>query len=143
MKEQYLKFIHNLINSGVYKEFKVVTYSGKIPSYNQIYSSPHWSVRSKLKEMYHGIFKILLFKALGKPEGEPLPVSLYVLYRSKHDPDNIVGISKFFMDTFAESGYIPEDGQKYFKSITIVPAPDLPNNTVQFYIAFHNVNHEG
>ena len=87
-------------------------------SLNKIYSTPQWTVRSKLKSKWFDIFKEYL------DANPPEPIEKYNLtltVNSRLDPSNCIMVIKFFEDTLKKLGYIVYDSHKYCKSITIKP----------------------
>jgi len=132
-----LRFINLLVKFKIVKNVYKIRYVGKIPSFNDIYETKHWSVRYNLSQKYHKIFAIL-FKAAKLPKIQEF--SLYMTFNSRHDVDNLIAIEKFFTDALTQGKYIENDNQKSFKSIHIVLDRDLPTNTVDFTIIAHNVS---
>ena len=105
-------------------------YTGKGVSLNQFYSQGHWSKRSRIKNQYKEIFEELLKGGKIKWMDQ---FSLLILYNSRHDCDNIVGLSKIFIDTLKGS-YIQEDSKKFYRGISIFVDESLQLNTFEFYL---------
>lgn len=111
-----------------------IRYTGRIPSFNDIYESKHWKIRYSLSEKWHNVF-LKLFKKHKIPKIGVF--SLLVLYNTRHDVDNLVGVEKFFTDALTIGKYIVNDNQKCFKSLHIIVDKELPKNTVDFIIIPH------
>ena len=91
-------------------------------SLNKVYSTPHWTVRSKLKSKWFDIFKEYL------DANPPEPIEKYnitLTVNSRLDPSNCIMVIKFFEDTLKKLEYIVDDSPKYCKSITIKPDENL------------------
>ncbi len=108
----------------------VLRYTGKkkIATLNQIISPWKWATA---KQYYRREFlellnsqKIPKFKAF----------ALEVTYNTKHDPDNLVAVIKFFIDTFRELGFVKNDTKKYYKYLKIEADSTLPKVTLEFKI---------
>jgi hypothetical protein len=118
-------------------------------SLNSIYSSPHWSVRSRIKKEWR---QRLLDAILQKKEGtltelieefEEINVKEIHLSLGVHnrlDIDNNVMIAKFLMDMLQEPTaktkdsdiklrLIKNDGPKIYTELHIYADPNLPKNT--------------
>jgi len=137
MTEQYLDFIKKQVSDKFYTKTSTIRYTGEIPSLNDVYSGKHWTSRYKTSKLFHELFSILIKRNLSKHNGS---FSLYVFYNSRHDVDNIVGIEKYFTDALVKSGYVKGDNKNYYKSVTYCYNTELPKNTVEFIIAYHNAN---
>lgn len=135
MAKVILRILNLLLKLKIVNNIYKIRYVGKIPSFNDIYETKHWSIRYALSKKYHQIFAIL-FKAAKLPKINEF--SLYMTFNSRHDVDNLIAIEKFFTDALKEGNYIENDNQKSFKSIHIVLDKDLPVNTVDFTIVVHN-----
>lgn len=115
-----------------------IEYQGKIPSLNDIYGSKHWKTRYNASQKYHLIFDTLFKKAkLKKHKGQ---FKISILYNSRHDVDNIVGVEKYFTDALVEGKYVVKDDKRYFRGLKIDPEETLPKNTVRFTIHYLNAN---
>ena len=106
----------------------IIKYEGKALSLNDFYAGGHWKKRADGKKKYDNIFKVLLLEARVKWMHE---FRLDVVYNSKHDCDNVVGMSKIFVDSM-KGIYIKEDSKRYFKGLSITPDTSLKNNTFIF-----------
>lgn len=118
-------------------------------SLNSIYSSPHWSVRSKIKKDW----RERLLDAILQDQGCSLPelierftainvkeVKLTVTVHNRLDVDNNVMIAKFLMDMLQEPTkktkdsdvklcLIKNDGPKIYTSLHIHADNTLPKST--------------
>ena len=126
----FLKF---LLKLKIFDCIYPIVYSGKGVSLNQYYSGGHWSYRSKLKNKYKEIFEELLSSYDIKPMEQ---FSLVVFFNSRHDTDNVTGLTKLFIDTL-KGVYIEDDNKKYFRFYGVVPDEKLPTNTFEFYLISH------
>lgn len=108
-----------------------VTYNGKGVSLNDYYSSSHWSNRHRLVKKYKPMLQVMLEKA-GVPQMEEY--AMVILYNSRHDPDNVVGLEKLVLDTMKKMGLIIDDSKKYYKFMAILPEPEFKQNTFEFNI---------
>ena len=136
----YLEAIKKAKEEGKIGEVFDVTYNGKAISLNDLYSQGHWSKRSSIKSKYRSIFDKIIaqqdLKWLNK-------FSLLLLYNSRHDVDNTVGMEKIFVDSLKREekngivfreGFIKDDSRRYFKGLCIFPVNDLPMNTFKFIL---------
>ena len=73
-----------------------ITYKGKGVSLNAFYSQGHWHKRNAIKNEYGAIFRSLLQEAK-VPKLDKF--NMVIRYNSRHDLDNIVGMSKILVDT--------------------------------------------
>jgi len=111
------------------REFKVV-YTGKAISLNDFYSQGHWSSRNATKNKFKKIFSILMLEAKFKKVDR---FKLDVLFNSRHDTDNIVGMTKIFVDTM-KGKYIKEDNRNHYKALSIAYDDSLKHNTFIFKV---------
>lgn len=107
-----------------------IEHKGKIFSLNDLYGQNQWVRRAKKKEWKPRIFDMFENANLSKME----LFGLYIQYNTRHDPDNVVGIEKMFVDCLKEAKYIKDDSKKYFKFLVISPDQSLDNDTVKFNI---------
>ena len=91
-------------------------------SLNKVYSTPHWTVRSKLKSKWFDIFKEYLD---ANPPSQIEKYNITLTVNSRLDPSNCIMVIKFFEDTLKKLDYIVDDSPKYCKSITIKPDENL------------------
>jgi hypothetical protein len=124
------RFLNLLQTLGFFSKHYKLSYSGDIVSFNQLYAGGHWSKRSAIKTRFHGIFKILLLEAKVKPLTQ---MSLFIFFKTRHDPDNIVLTGKFLLDTM-KGTYIPDDSTKFYKSIHVIHDESLTKGELQFHI---------
>lgn len=111
------------------KHFKL-TYTGKIVSWNTLYSQKHWTKRNALKDKYHEIFTILTKQAKVKQMNEMVIVAFY---NSKTDVDNTTVMCKWLADV-VKIKHIEEDDNRFYKGIIVFFDEKLPKNTMQFHI---------
>jgi len=124
------RLLNLLIKLGIYQKHYKITYTGDITSANVVWESRHWSIRSAVKLKFSKIFKVLLLEAKVKKLEE---FSLFILYSSKHDCDNLSCLGKIFVDTMKEV-YIPNDDTRFYKSYHCIYDKSLPKNTVEFNV---------
>jgi hypothetical protein len=131
------KFYRDLFETSL-KSYKFV-YNGQGISLNAFYSSNHWSGRTKILKQYHPIFHKLIEEQL--PKENIKAYSLIIFYNSKHDPDNVIGTGKVFVDVLrGNSGgfkYIEDDTKEYCKFVGIVPDESLRHNTFEINLIIH------
>lgn len=106
-----------------------LTYNGQLISLNKFYSGGDWRVRNGIVKKYHPIFKDLI-KTKDIPRMEEF--GLLIEYNSRHDPDNITGTEKLFMDAVKEMGIVEDDSKKYYKLYSVYPNLSLKTNTIIF-----------
>lgn len=132
-----LEYYRDLLNTKD-KTFKIV-YTGKGISVNEFYNKNHWIGRKQLVDKYHPIFQKLIDDNM--PEMNILKYSLIIYYNSRHDPDNVIGTGKVFVDVLrGKSGgykFLGDDNKKYCKFIGIVPDENLPHNTFELNLIVH------
>lgn len=115
---------------GLLEQVYEIYYRGRTFSLNDLYSQSHWTKRSNLKNEFKGLF----LEELQKSDTSFChQFYLIIFYNTKHDPDNIVGMSKIFVDTM-KGIYVPDDNKKYFKGLLIFPDASLPSGSVDFII---------
>ena len=107
-----------------------IVLSSKIPSLNDYYSGKHWSIRTKAKVKYRGMFDILLLEANIKWMKE---YRVDMTYNSRLDSDNTIIALKFLNDSLKKK-YVPEDDPRYFKGFSINVDKTLKSNTYKFKI---------
>ena len=96
----------------------IVSWEKDVVTLNKVYSSPHWTVRSKLKQKYHTMFNDLLSE-LEKPS-EPIQIfGVELLVNSRQDIDNLVIMNKWFVDTLREEQWVADDNQSHFRKFVI------------------------
>ena len=108
-----------------------VKYEGQGVSLNKFYSQGHWSTRNNIKNKYKPIISDLL-KDNNVPKMDEF--GLIIEYNSRHDPDNVTGMEKLFVDSMKENELIIDDHKKYYKFYCVVPNLELDNNTFIFKI---------
>lgn len=113
------------------KEQISIVYEGKGVSINDFYSQGHWTKRNKIKKEYKPIFSKLI-NSSGIPEMDSF--AIIIEYNSRHDPDNVTGIEKLFVDTLKDEGRIIDDSKKYYKFYGVTPNLELKSNTFIFNI---------
>jgi hypothetical protein len=133
MRVVFDKFIESMVADGTISKVTKICYNGKGVSLNDYYSSSHWSARHSLKKKYLKLLFPLMDKELSKDMIDKF--GLYIFYNSRHDPDNVVGTEKIFMDMLkTHFGVIIDDSKKYYKSLSIIPDDKLETNTFEFYL---------
>jgi Holliday junction resolvase RusA-like endonuclease len=97
-----------------------IEYTGQMVSMNAYYAgNSHWK-RKKIKDTYRDIFIPLIRKVDCLPKGlESFKTEFR--YSTIHDPDNIVGTIKLFMDCLKEEGVIKDDSPKFWKKLIVIP----------------------
>ena len=113
-------------------EFKWTNHEMKGISWNNLYSSKHWSTRKKLADNWHNFFASMM-ASYDKPEIDTFSVQFNV--NSRHDIDNVGVMAKLFVDTLKGQGWILEDSPKFFKKLTLESKKgELPSNTYQIIL---------
>lgn len=129
------RLIRLFIRLGIIKKYINIVYDGELFSLNQLYSSGHFRTRATLKKKYKKIYTELLedysFEMANR-------FSLIIFYNSRHDPDNITGMAKMFVDVLQEEGRIINDTKNFYKLYAVVPDLELPKNTLHFYLIDHD-----
>ena len=115
-----------------------ISYQGKIFSLNDLYRQGHWSIRSTLKNKYKKLFLELIHKQEIKYCKQ---FYIIVFYNTRHDPDNIIGVVKVFVDAM-KGEIIPDDNKKHFKGVSIFPDNTLSANTVDFLLIEKSTNED-
>ncbi len=96
----------------------IVSWEKDVVTLNKVYSSPHWTVRSKLKQKYHTMFNDLLSE-LEKPSEPIQTFGVELLVNSRQDIDNLVIMNKWFVDTLREEQWVADDNQSHFRKFVI------------------------
>jgi hypothetical protein len=113
-----------------------VTHQGKGVSLNFFYQQRgHWGARQKVKNQYKGIFSTLIAEC--KANDGLCSIDQYYLlifYNSRHDPDNVAGTSKMFVDSLRDAKIIKDDSKKYCKGYMVFPDQTLPHNTFEMIL---------
>lgn len=140
-----VRLLKLLKSFGAIKNIHKITFVGTGVSLNKFYSQGHWSMRHKLKNEFGNTFKNL-FSDYGKLTWMQA-YSILIFYNSRHDPDNVIGMEKLFIDALKEErdqngkiikkGYIHDDSKKYCKGVFIVPDITLKTNTFEFILLEH------
>lgn len=129
-------------------------------SLNQIYSSPHWSVRSRIKREW----RQLLLDAILRDRGCTLPelieefksikvkeVHVKLSVNNRLDLDNSVMMNKFLMDMLQQPTkktkdsdiklcLIPNDGPNVFTKLQMEVDRSLPKSTGRFELTIIEEN---
>ena len=128
--EPFIRNFADTLGQPIYK----ITYQGKGVSLNQIYAQGHWRTRAAIKKKYKPIFDQLI------KDCEEIQFmdkfSVWIFYNSRHDPDNIIGMEKLFVDSL-KGKYVEDDHKKYFRGVSIFPDEELDSNTFEFYLLRH------
>jgi hypothetical protein len=134
---------------GFFKDAIRIVYQGRGVSLNQFYQQGHWSTRSRIKIQYRSIFDKLLKQSTDLRWLEQF--YLCIFFNSGHDTDNVVGMSKVFVDSLkreynkdldiiTREGLIPDDDKAHFKGLMIFPDEKMPHNTFEFLLIPYNGN---
>lgn len=127
-----LRFVKLFTKFNWIKDSYTLRYKGKGVSLNNFYSAGHWSKRHSLKKKFTPIFKDIFDKKL---KGEFLnEFALVIFYNSRHDPDNVTGLEKLFMDSLRSFGYVTDDSKKYYKLFCVIPDESLETNEFNFLL---------
>ena len=138
-----IDFLSKVSNLSGFEFVNDYTYIGKGVSLNEFYSQGHWYKRKQIVQKYHAIFNKML------EESDTPRLSNYVivvLYNSRHDPDNVVGMEKLFVDALKDDDktdelrYITDDNKKIAKGVMIFPDETLKTNTFKFLLFTNNGN---
>lgn len=106
-----------------YYELRRFKIDKKHPSLNMIYSSKHWTARSKAKNEWRNIFIEML-----KVSDIRKDISKYeidVISNNNYDVDNDIMLVKFFNDSLVSSGFVKDDNRRYFKGFSIHHSDEL------------------
>jgi len=116
-----------------------IEYHDDIFSLNKLYEQGHWSKRKNLKDKYKKIFiKLLHDSDIEKCE----KFYIVILYNTRHDVDNIVGVEKVFVDTM-KGVLIPNDGKKNFRGLMIFPDETMAKGSLRIIVARINGQESG
>lgn len=119
-----------IVDKNVGAKLWSVSYEGQFVSLNKWYSGSHWSSRNGLKKKYSKIFNNDIDKLDIQWMDE---FAIIIEYNSRHDPDNVVGMAKIFVDCL-KGRFFKDDTKKYYKTIAICPDLELDNNNITFNI---------
>lgn len=136
MNQFIVRIVKILLRLGVLRDVYKITYQGKGVSLNEFYTQGHWTRRTKVKDKYKTIFTELIENSKLEWMDQ---FSLLLFYNSRHDPDNVIGMEKVFVDTL-KGDYIQDDNKKFYRGIYILPDDTLPANTFEFYLLAHGNN---
>ena len=140
MRNFIFRILSILKRVGAIEDTCTISYQGKGVSVNEYYSAKGWWNRAKIKKEYSAIFEKLIKKSNIQWMNT---YALIIYYNSNHDPDNVVGLSKIFVDeikqekikksgVISKKGYITDDSPRYCKFFAIVPDRELVKNTFEF-----------
>lgn len=143
MKKYVALGIKYLLELGFLGRVIKITYTGKGVSLNKFYKQGHWKTRSDMKNKYTAIFDELFKES--KDLSWMNSFYLLIFYNSRHDTDNVVGMSKVFVDSLKKevnpktgevirAGYIQDDNKNFYKGLALFPDSTLPHNTFEFLI---------
>lgn len=126
------EFVRRLLRllSKVYKKHYVVTYDGKLISWNTVYDSSHWTHRSKLKNTYHEIFTVLLLKAKVKKVKE---FAIVAFYNDNKDVDNVTIMTKWMVDVMKDK-YVDNDDSRFYKGLVMFYDPAMKKKSIEIHI---------
>lgn len=96
----------------------VILWEKDVVTLNKVYSSPHWTVRSKLKQKYHKMYSDLLDE-LEKPEAPIDVFGVELIVNSRQDIDNLVIMNKWFVDTLRDKNWVADDNQSHFRKFVV------------------------
>lgn len=109
-----------------------VTYQGEGVSNNKFYAGGSgqngWRVRAGIKAKYSKIFGWLV-----KPVPKLEQIAVILFFKSKHDSDNVVALTKLMLDSLKEQK-IADDNTKCVPFTGQCYDPTLPHNTFEFHI---------
>lgn len=108
-----------------------ICYKGKGVSINQFYSQGHWTTRNNIKKEYKPIFEKMIEE---KEVPKMNEFALLIRYNSRHDPDNVTGMEKIFVDSLKSMNVIEDDSKKFYKFYGVYPDLTLEPNTFIFNI---------
>lgn len=130
---------HILSDDDIVDSSKTYIYEGQGVSMNDYYNSGDWRKRNGIKKKYKEILTYLI-KSQGEPE-EMDKFGLLITFNSKHDPDNVFGFGKIFVDVLKDVfGCIEDDSRHYYKMCASIPNLDLPMNTFEFTVIKYGSN---
>ena len=95
----------------------VFEWQGADISLNKFYSSPHWTVRSKEKNFWKGLFSRIPIK--DTPPIDEFQITLK--YNSRLDVDNTILHCKFLIDYLRSVGILIDDTKRYYRGLHIIP----------------------
>jgi Holliday junction resolvase RusA-like endonuclease len=118
--------------------YKQITFEWEkdIVSWNKIYSPPHWTVRSKLKEKWVKFFEEQ-FNKHDKIEFCEFQIKIY--HNTRIDVDN-VALSKFCADFMRKDGWVKDDNKKYYKGYSCFVDETLPKNGIKVVISGYEID---
>jgi len=104
----------------------------KAVSWNKLYSSKHWTVRSKLANYIH----TLMLESIGRRRLTvkfPVDISIRAYYKDKRrrDSDNIC--SKLYIDGLVPK-ILPDDNVKYVRKVTTQAIIGAEDNKIEISI---------
>jgi hypothetical protein len=98
----------------------------KPPSLNAFFNGKHWGGKVKMKKEFTQYCEAELEKY------DPFfceSYEIHIRYNTRHDVDNVILISKFLSDTLVDKGMVQDDGNNYYKKLTIAIDKEIPKNT--------------
>ena len=98
------------------KPLVIVIPDYKIPSWNVLYSSKHWSVRSELAAVAHSLTHIALYTIHWTPYSEKVNILITAHLKREIDADNVC--SKLLIDGLKLQGVIKDDTPKYVDKVS-------------------------
>lgn len=114
---------------GYIKGYVRMSYDGDVFSLNDLYSQKHWGARSATKNKYRKLFSALVEQA---KEFSFEKYALITFYNTRHDVDNITGMTKIFIDTIKKNEVL-DDAKKNYRGLLIFPDEALKSK-VEFII---------
>ncbi len=101
------------------------TYKGRLPGLNEIIDKARYnkfaSAAQKLQFMNDVAYQIPFQECANRHKYFIDPVNVFIKWyepNSKRDPDNIMAGQKFILDALVGKGVLPDDSQKYIRSIS-------------------------
>lgn len=107
-----------------------IHYNGRMISMND-YKNTSWS---KLRKKIISVKWEFISLILNKKMPELKSIKLVVLDNTKLDVDNVAATVKIFVDALRHCNIIKEDDKKYFPSMLIKYAPEIPKGYLYFEI---------
>lgn len=109
----------------------------KPPSLNVAYAGQHWVSRKKSTDKARGAISLLLLEQ-GKPNIEVDRYHLYLKCNARTDIDNRIMAIKYLNDALEKDlKWIPNDGPKVFKKLTIEQDDTLEKDEFIMEITFY------
>lgn len=114
---------------------QVITLHMKAISWNDLYKSPHWSVRSRLaNEIHEAVFFACKEQKIAPIKSVACEIFIYADFKGsrRHDPDNIC--EKLYIDGLVHAGIILDDNCSIVRMIGKTATINCPENLVEIEI---------